>query len=96
MEPTSAFAASGEEAIAQTIDLHEVPDALTPEELEEYYDIERTSEQIRQGDFKRVDVTYPMFCLTSLIPIYIDRTAISRRAVALLRSCLPTPESKAR
>lgn len=59
MEPTSAFAASGEEAISQTIGLRDVPEELMPEELEEYYDIERTTKQILQGDHKRVNTTQP-------------------------------------
>ena len=58
MEPTSTFAASGKEAITQTIDLHDVPDELSPAELEEYYDVERTVEYIRQGDYKRVNATH--------------------------------------
>lgn len=82
MEPTSAFAASGEEAISQTIDLGEVPDELTPSELEEYYDIERTVKQIRQGDYKRVNAKHPKFSLASLPLLHTDRTPIPRRVAA--------------
>lgn len=66
MEPISAFAASGEEAITQTIDLHDVPDELALEGLEDYYEIDRTVQQIRQGGYKRVNAIEPKICFTSL------------------------------
>ncbi|KAI0723639.1 putative diphthamide synthesis protein-domain-containing protein [Fomitopsis betulina] len=70
MEPTSAFAASGEEAISQTIGLRDVPEELMPEELEEYYDIERTTKQILQGDHKRIALQFPDELLHDSVPIF--------------------------
>ncbi|KAF8547442.1 diphthamide biosynthesis protein [Imleria badia] len=52
----SAFAASGEEAIARTIDTTSSVSAQRPESsnVAEFYEIEHTAELILKGDYKRV------------------------------------------
>ncbi|KAH9929211.1 diphthamide biosynthesis protein [Fomitopsis serialis] len=70
MEPTTAFAASGEDAITRTIDLDDVLEELSPEELEDYYDIDRTVEQICKGDYKRIALQFPDELLRDSVPIF--------------------------
>lgn len=55
-EQSSAFSASGEEAIARTIDASSTSSARRPESssVAEFYEIDRTAEAILKGDFKRV------------------------------------------
>ncbi|KZT66950.1 diphthamide biosynthesis protein [Daedalea quercina L-15889] len=69
MEPTATFAASGEDAIARTIDLDDVLE-LSPNELEEYYDIARTVEEIRKGDYKRIALQFPDELLRDSVPVF--------------------------
>ena len=58
-----AFSSSGDDAIHRSIDL-EIEDISTPHPVEdkaafeEYYDIGRTIEQIKEGDYKRVRKTH--------------------------------------
>lgn len=56
MPAASAFAASGEEAIARSIDITSSVSSQRPESsnVAEFYEIERTAEIILKGDYKRV------------------------------------------
>jgi len=60
--PPTAFAASGEEAIARAIDVTSSVSAKRPESssIAEFYEIERTAEIIRKGDYKRVRPSIPV------------------------------------
>ncbi len=55
-DPTTNIYASGEEAITRVIEVEDedFPRLSTNEEFEEYYDIQRTTDSIVAGDFKRV------------------------------------------
>ena len=57
----SAFSASGEEAIARSIDITCTTSAQRPESssIAEFYEIERTAEIILEGDFRRVRSLFP-------------------------------------
>jgi diphthamide biosynthesis protein 2 len=52
----SAFSTAEENAITRTINVtpDTAADQLPPEEFDNYYDIQRTSEEIVQGNYKRV------------------------------------------
>lgn len=54
MADTSAFANSGEEIISQSIDVEFVGPA-SPEEFADYYEIDRTVDEIVRGNYKRVN-----------------------------------------
>lgn len=53
----TAFSSSGEDAITRTLDVEvdETADNLKhPAEFDDFYEIERITREIEQGDFKRV------------------------------------------
>jgi hypothetical protein len=56
MTENSAFSSSGLDAITQTLDLHgsEPPAPLSGADFETFYEIERTSGEIRRHGWKRV------------------------------------------
>ena len=55
MAEVTTFSSSGADVISRSIELEEeVPSVLSPEELEEVYDIARTVDEIEKGDYKRV------------------------------------------
>lgn len=58
----SVFAASGEDAITRTLDIHvdHTTDGLSASEFENFYEISRTTEEIVKGDYKRVRVLHRM------------------------------------
>jgi len=67
---TTAFAASGEDAIARTIDvqLDTTANQLSPSEFEDFYEIERTAAEIVGGDYKRVmRVSSPFVVVPSML-----------------------------
>ncbi|EEB95338.1 hypothetical protein MPER_05702, partial [Moniliophthora perniciosa FA553] len=68
----TAFSTSGEEAIKRTIDvtIDETADHLTSEGFDNFYEIDRTAEEIEQGDFKRVALQFPDELLHDSVPIY--------------------------
>ncbi|OCH91570.1 diphthamide biosynthesis protein [Obba rivulosa] len=72
MAENPAFAASGEEAITRRIDVtpNEIPGELSPEELEDYYDIERTVREVEKGDYKRIALQFPDELLRDSVPIF--------------------------
>lgn len=56
MAENTAFSAAGEDVITRKIEIEKenLADKLSPEEFEEHYDIERTTKEIIEGDYKRV------------------------------------------
>lgn len=62
-QPPSAFAASGEEAIARSLDITSSVSAQRAESsnVDEFYEIERTAEVILKGDYQRVRSSSPFF-----------------------------------
>jgi len=57
--PTTSFSSSGEDVISQTIEVapDTSADVLSPEDFDKFYDIERTAEEIIQGNYKRVCIS---------------------------------------
>ncbi|KAI0739403.1 diphthamide biosynthesis protein [Daedaleopsis nitida] len=71
MAENTAFSSSGTEAITRTIDLEgKVPTHLSPDELEQTYDIARTAESIEKGDYKRIALQFPDELLPHSVPIF--------------------------
>ncbi|KAF5376495.1 hypothetical protein D9615_008664 [Tricholomella constricta] len=68
----TAFAASGEDAIARALDVHAdtTADQLSQSEFNEYYEITRTAEEIIKGDYKRIALQFPDELLHASVPIY--------------------------
>ncbi|KAG5730849.1 hypothetical protein E4T56_gene16139 [Termitomyces sp. T112] len=68
----SAFAASGEDAINRTLDVHadNTADELSPSEFEEFYEISRTAKEIVKGDYRRIALQFPDEILHVSVPIY--------------------------
>lgn len=60
MTETTTFADSGEEAITRQIHIEsdEIPQELSQEEFEAYFDIDRTVEIVLKHDYKRVCFRY--------------------------------------
>ncbi|KAI9058971.1 diphthamide biosynthesis protein [Trametes sanguinea] len=71
MAELTAFSSSGAEAISRTIDLQEeVPTELSPEELEDTFDVQRTAAEIERGDYKRIALQFPDELLPNSVPLY--------------------------
>ncbi|KAG6372073.1 putative diphthamide synthesis protein-domain-containing protein [Boletus reticuloceps] len=70
--PSTAFAASGEEAITRSIDITSSVSAqrLESTSVAEFYEIERTAEIIVKGDYKRVALQFPDDLLHDAVPVY--------------------------
>ncbi|KAG6332059.1 hypothetical protein ID866_7030 [Astraeus odoratus] len=68
----SAFSASGEEAIGRSIDLASSISAQrsASQDLLEFYEIERTAKEIRDGGFKRIALQFPDELLHESVPVY--------------------------
>ncbi|KAF5349993.1 hypothetical protein D9756_009221 [Leucocoprinus leucothites] len=71
-EASSAFSTADESAITRTIDVSPdtTADRLSGEEFDEFYDIQRTVDEIIQGDFKRIALQFPDELLHDSVPIY--------------------------
>ncbi|KAI0804663.1 putative diphthamide synthesis protein-domain-containing protein [Irpex lacteus] len=71
-DPTTNIYASGEEAITRVIEVEDedFPRLSTHEEFEEYYDIQRTTDAIVAGDFKRIALQFPDELLHDSVPIF--------------------------
>ncbi|KAL6303602.1 diphthamide biosynthesis protein [Sparassis latifolia] len=69
---STAFSASGEDAITRKIDVavDRTRDDLPVEDFKGYYDIQRTVEQINQGNYKRIALQFPDELLHDSVPIY--------------------------
>ncbi|KAI0370673.1 diphthamide biosynthesis protein [Pilatotrama ljubarskyi] len=87
MAEVTTFSSSGADAITRTIDLQgEVPTSLSPEELEDTFDIARTADQIEKGDYKRIALQFPDELLPHSVPIFRalkSRIAASRELYVL-------------
>lgn len=74
MSESHPFSSSGEEAISRPVvlDSSEVQAAghIPKSELAEYYEINRTSEEIISGDYKRIALQFPDELLQHSVPIY--------------------------
>ncbi|KIN99190.1 hypothetical protein M404DRAFT_966125 [Pisolithus tinctorius Marx 270] len=68
----TTFSASGEEAIKHSIDLESRPSAQRPRcsDILEFFEIEQTAKEIRDGDYKRVALQFPDELLHESVPIY--------------------------
>ncbi|KDR72825.1 hypothetical protein GALMADRAFT_73379 [Galerina marginata CBS 339.88] len=71
-DPTTSFSSSGEDAISHVIEV--VPDTstdvLSPQEFDEFYEIERTVEEIVVGNYQRIALQFPDELLHVSVPIY--------------------------
>ncbi|KAI6102295.1 putative diphthamide synthesis protein-domain-containing protein [Pisolithus croceorrhizus] len=69
---TTTFSATGEEAIKHSIDFDSCPSAQRPEssDILEFFEIERTAKEIRDGDHKRIALQFPDELLRESVPIY--------------------------
>jgi diphthamide biosynthesis protein 2 len=76
---TSTFSTSDENAITRTLDT--TPDTssnhLSQEQFDNFYDIERTADEISQGNYKRVRLFY-LWDWWSIYFTASDSVAISR------------------
>ncbi|KAA1470859.1 diphthamide biosynthesis protein [Dentipellis sp. KUC8613] len=74
MAENTAFASSGEDAIARPISLDEEEvqstTNLSPKEFLEHYEIDRTAEAIRSSGFKRIALQFPDELLHDAVPIF--------------------------
>ncbi|KIP03700.1 hypothetical protein PHLGIDRAFT_25997 [Phlebiopsis gigantea 11061_1 CR5-6] len=72
MTETTTFADSGEEAITRQIHIEsdEIPQELSQEEFEAYFDIDRTVEIVLKHDYKRITLQFPDELLGASVPIY--------------------------
>ncbi|RPD58166.1 diphthamide biosynthesis protein [Lentinus tigrinus ALCF2SS1-7] len=71
MAEVTTFSSSGADAITRTIELEEeVQRVLSPEELEEAYDIARTVNEIEKGDYTRIALQFPDELLPHSVPIF--------------------------
>lgn len=68
----TTFSASGEEAIKHHIDLESRPSAQRPRcsDILEFFEIEQTAKEIRDGDYKRIALQFPDELLHESVPIY--------------------------
>ncbi|KAF9240828.1 putative diphthamide synthesis protein-domain-containing protein [Melanogaster broomeanus] len=71
-QPPSAFSPSGEEAITRSIDVASTPSAqrFGSSDFSEFYEIERTTETIINGNFKRIALQFPDELLHDSVPVY--------------------------
>lgn len=69
---TTTFSATGEEAIKHSIDLASCPSAQRPEGSHtlEFFEIERTAREIRDGHHKRIALQFPDELLHESVPVY--------------------------
>ncbi|KAL4072116.1 diphthamide biosynthesis protein [Scleroderma citrinum] len=68
----STFSSSGEEAIGRSIDLNLSSSAQRPTSsgIFDFYEIEKTAKEIRQGAFKRIALQFPDELLHDSVPVY--------------------------
>ncbi|KAI0052230.1 diphthamide biosynthesis protein [Auriscalpium vulgare] len=73
MAENTAFSSSGEDAISRPVilDSQEArPTTMSPAEFAEYYEIDRTVQEIISGQFKRIALQFPDELLSDAVPIY--------------------------
>ncbi|KAF7361445.1 2-(3-amino-3-carboxypropyl)histidine synthase subunit 2 [Mycena sanguinolenta] len=66
----TTFFASGADAISRTINVNPETTPTSSNELDAYYDIERTIAKIIAGDYKRIALQFPDELLHDSVPIY--------------------------
>lgn len=68
----TAFSTSGEDAIARKIDVqvNTTANILASTEFNDFYEIDRTAEEIIKGDYKRIALQFPDELLHDSVPIY--------------------------
>ncbi|KAJ7086396.1 putative diphthamide synthesis protein-domain-containing protein [Mycena belliarum] len=66
----TAFSSSGADVIARTIDVQLDRPILSAQELDNFYEIERTIAEIVAGDYKRIALQFPDELLHESVPIY--------------------------
>ncbi|KAJ3560062.1 hypothetical protein NP233_g11082 [Leucocoprinus birnbaumii] len=68
----SAFSTADESAITRTIEVERdtTADRLSREQFDDFYDIQRTVDEIVRGDFKRIALQFPDELLHDSVPIY--------------------------
>ncbi|KAF8173315.1 putative diphthamide synthesis protein-domain-containing protein [Pholiota molesta] len=71
-EQTTSFSASGEDAITRTIDISEedVGPSTAGFEFTDYYEIERTAQELVKGGYKRIALQFPDELLHDSVPIF--------------------------
>ncbi|PPQ63650.1 hypothetical protein CVT24_004424 [Panaeolus cyanescens] len=69
---TNTFAASGADVIARTIDIDvdTTAEQLSPEEFQDFYDIDETADKIVREDYKRIALQFPDELLHDSVPIF--------------------------
>ncbi|KAJ3519511.1 hypothetical protein NM688_g9292 [Phlebia brevispora] len=69
MAENTAFSSSGEDAISRTIEVQQegVP---IEQNFEDFYDIDRTVQEILKGDYKRIALQFPDELLHDSVPIF--------------------------
>ncbi|KAJ2923780.1 hypothetical protein H1R20_g13314, partial [Candolleomyces eurysporus] len=67
-EQTTSFSSTGEDVIARTIDIDQVHGRAG--DLEDFYEIQRTADEIVAGDFKRIALQFPDELLGDSVPVF--------------------------
>ncbi|KZT04025.1 diphthamide biosynthesis protein [Laetiporus sulphureus 93-53] len=71
MADLTAFSTAGEDAITRTVDLgDDVPEEMSMDQFWDYYEIDRTVEEIVKGDYKRIALQFPDELLRDSVPIF--------------------------
>ncbi|KAF9467555.1 putative diphthamide synthesis protein-domain-containing protein [Collybia nuda] len=72
MAEHTAFSTSGEDAITRRIEVKAdtTADQLAPSEFDQFYEIERTTGELIEGDYKRIALQFPDELLHDSVPIY--------------------------
>ncbi|KAF9478781.1 diphthamide biosynthesis protein [Pholiota conissans] len=82
-EQTTSFSSSGEDAITRTIDINdEIGPSTAGFEFREFYEIERTAQELVSGKYKRIALQFPDELLHDSVPIFrhlTQRTSELRR-----------------
>jgi hypothetical protein len=75
-EQTTSFSASGEDAITRTIDISEedVGPSTAGFEFTDYYEIERTAQELVKGGYKRVCAFLSLYFYTRKCPFNLRRS----------------------
>ncbi|KAF9530121.1 diphthamide biosynthesis protein [Crepidotus variabilis] len=71
-EPTTSFSTSGEDAVTRVIqvELDASANTLSPKEFDDFFEIEKSAEEILKGDYKRIALQFPDELLHASIPIF--------------------------
>lgn len=94
MAESTAFSSSGEDAISRVIAVEpDGPSDLSEQDLFDYFEIQRTVDEINKGDYKRVSSTWLdllcLYCDVLKFHRVLDSFAVSRRTVARVCANIP-------